>query len=217
LDAKYKMTTENLLIAVVAAIIGVFVGHRMTISMSHERTKSLKKAFYTEFEIILDDFKNHIVQAIDEYKNPLRNEYESPQKIDMCLIESIMVELASTEKIVSPPQRRFIAWLKTTFQTLTTQEAVRDIYIMDWLKNSELMDKHKKMEIGKNIQLAMPQMLFAMMQVIYGTEKLTTEKENFTLNNDDEYISYAKTVCHSCNIDFEEEFWKDIIKQVTGK
>ena len=47
---------ENLLIGLLGALVGVFLGHRLTISLYRNRTNSLEKAFYNEFEIIRVNF-----------------------------------------------------------------------------------------------------------------------------------------------------------------
>lgn len=48
-------------------------------------------------------------------------------------------------------------------------------------------------------------------------EKFTRQKSRFTGIKSENHIDYAKSVCYQCNIDFEEDFWKEVIKKTTGK
>lgn len=217
MDIKIPMTIINLLIALASAIVGGIVGHRMTISLQRARTKSLENAFYTEFDIIYQDFKDYLNTSIDEYKNPLRDEYTEPALYDIDLIESITIELAATEKIVTANQRRFISWLKLAIKTLKDNEAQRRIHIENWLQNGHSMDTIERQKITRKIKHLTAERLFAILQLLFGIEKFIKQKSRFTGIKNENHIDYAKSVCHQCNIDFEELFWKEIINKITGK
>lgn len=47
---------ESLLSGILGALVGVFFGHRLTVTLYRERFKSLQKSFHKELNIIRDDF-----------------------------------------------------------------------------------------------------------------------------------------------------------------
>jgi hypothetical protein len=78
---------DNLLSGVLGSLIGVFFGHRLTITLYRERAKSIERAFYNEFEIIRNDFINWFPRLAEEYDSPLRDNYSGPAPLDLKLIE----------------------------------------------------------------------------------------------------------------------------------
>lgn len=120
---------DSLLSGILGALIGVLLGHRLAVALYKQRAKYIEKAFYNEFEIIRDDFIHWFSRLAEEYRKPLRGDYSRPGSPDSKLVESLVVELAGTDKIISPDQRMLLSRLGRMIDNVKINEQMRDSQI----------------------------------------------------------------------------------------
>ena len=205
---------ENLLIGLLGALVGVFLGHRLTISLYRDRTNSLEKAFYNEFEIVRDDFKYWFPILIEEYDAPLRDQYYGPTPLDLRLVESLVVELAGTDKIISPDQRMLLSRLERMICKIRKDGKNRSIIIKKWIENSQNMNKQEKLHIKNKLEFITAQLIIDVSEGIYFLEKLVNERNKFAIGDVESINVYLERSFEYCNLSFDNDKWGNIIQRL---
>jgi hypothetical protein len=205
---------DNLLIGILGALVGVFFGHRLTISMYRDRSNALEKAFYNEFEIIRDDFKDWFPALVDEYDTPLRNQYFGITPLDLRLVESLVVELAGTEKIISPDLRMLLSRLERMIGNIRVNDSNRNIKIKKWFENSQNMEKIERHDIKKEIEYITAQLLIDASQGLYFLEKVVNERNKFSIGDSGSINLFLERSFEVCNLEFNSDKWNTVIKRL---
>ena len=205
---------ENLLIGLLGALVGVFLGHRLTISLYRNRTNSLEKAFYNEFEIIRDDFKDWFPALIEEYDAPLRDQYTGPTPLDLRLVESLTVELAGTDKIISTDQRMLLSRLERMICNIRKNDSNRSIRLKKWIENSQNMEKLEQYHIKNELEFITAQLIIDVSQGIYFLEKLVNERKEFAIGDVNSINIFLERSFETCKLEFDNDKWNSIIKRL---
>ncbi|AQM20632.1 hypothetical protein [Vibrio anguillarum] len=67
------------------------------------------------------------------------------------MIDALVIELASTEKVVTPEQRKLIVRLRPVIVSLAKNDENRNKYIESWMLNDHIMDNEEEREHFKRI------------------------------------------------------------------
>ncbi|ELX7500375.1 hypothetical protein SKP08_000420 [Vibrio fluvialis] len=200
------------LIAVVSALIGAVVGalvsYLFTDKNNKQRTKRLESAFYNEFEYLSDSLENWFPTLIVEYIEPLRDQYSGLPFLDLSLIDALIIELASTDKVITPAQRKLIVRLRPVITSLVENNEKRGKYVNSWMLNNHTMDNFEERNCSKKINYYTGLLLVDVTQVIFHLKKLSAEKEHFTFSKGATREDLAKSCCSSRGIPYDETLWK---------
>ncbi|WP_049630663.1 hypothetical protein [Cellvibrio sp. pealriver] len=205
---------DNLLIGILGALIGVFFGHRLTLTLYRERGKSLERAYYNEFEIMLNDFKSWFPTLVGEYDEPLREAYSGRPSLDLKLIQGLVLELVSTDKVINSDQRKLLANLERVIENIRRNDVERDIYIKQWLKDGEAFDKIERRRISQKLSFITANLLLDVSQSIYYLNKLIFERSKFSFGKDVSVISFFCHSCEVCKMDFVDDKWSNLTRRL---
>jgi len=97
------------IISAIATLFGVALGYKLSILPERRRIKKCKSSYYSEIEIIQDDFGKWLEVLLDEFKKPKRRTCSKPPTIDFEHIHKLEIALVGE---LSIEQRKFIKWLK---------------------------------------------------------------------------------------------------------
>lgn len=190
---------------VLGTLIGVFLGHRLAVSLFRERSEALKNAFYNDFSILKDDLVGWFPALLGEYRNPLNQSYSGPAPLDLKLIENLIVELAGTDRMISPDQRMLVSRMERSIEGIKQKDKARDIYIKRWLENEEELNGSERHDISSNISFITAQLLVDVSQGIYFLDKMLSERNKFTISDDSSISDFMKHACSSTNLNFNRE------------
>ncbi|NVN80579.1 MULTISPECIES: hypothetical protein [unclassified Vibrio] len=208
-------------IAVVSALIGAVVGalasYLFTDKNNKQRTQRLESAFYNEFEYLSGTLENWFPTLVGEYQEPLREQYSGLPFLDLSLIDALVIELASTDKLVTPTQRKLIVRLRPVIRSLVKNNEKRDEYVDSWMLNSHTMDNSEERNSSKKISYYTGLLLVDVTQAIFHLKKLSTEKERFTFSKSTTSEDLAKACCSSSGIPYDETVWKPMLFRLGHK
>lgn len=199
---------------VLGALIGVLLGHRLAVSLFRERSKALEKAFYNEFSIIKDDFLSWFPALLEEYRSPLKQSYSGPAPLDLKLIDNLVIELAGTDKMISPDQRMLVSRLERTIERIKQKDEARDVYVKQWLENEEELNSSERQHISSHISFITAQLLVDVSQGIYFLDKVLSERNKFIIADDSSILTFMEHACSSANIKFHREECSAIVNRV---
>ncbi|WP_006787577.1 hypothetical protein [Thiorhodospira sibirica] len=205
---------DSLLSGILGALIGVLLGHRLAIALYKQRAKYIEKAFYNEFEIIRDDFIHWFPRLAEEYREPLKDEYSGPGTLDLKLVESLVVELAGTDKIISPDQRMLLSRLDRMIDNIKRKDQVRDAQIKKWIEHGEAIEKSERIKVRNEITFRTGELLVDTAQGIYFLSKLVEERDKFTIVRNGSILSFFEYSCRVCDMEFNENDWSFIIERL---
>ncbi|EJV2652784.1 hypothetical protein QTU65_004148 [Vibrio vulnificus] len=199
-------------IAIVSALVGAVVGalfsYLFTDRNNKQRANRVEAAFYNEFEYISDSLENWFNTLIIEYQEPLKEQYSGLPFLDLSLIDALVIELASTEKVVTPEQRKLIVRLRPVIVSLAKNDENRNKYIESWMLNDHIMDNEEEREHFKRISYYTGLILADVVQAVFHLKKLSVEKERFTFSKHATWEDFAKACCSSSGISYDETAWK---------
>jgi hypothetical protein len=205
---------ESLLIGILVALVSVLISHRLTVTLDRKRSRSLEKTFYKEFNIIRDGFIHWFPTLVGEYYEPIRDNYSGLPPLDLKLLESLVVELADTDKIINPDQRKLLSRMERMIENLKKNDGNRVLYINRWLENGKEVNVSEKVEISSSISFITAKLLIDVAQGIYFLDKAMTEQKKFTINVDATILTYFEHSCAVCNMEFSSEKWNSIINRL---
>lgn len=205
---------DSLLSGILGALIGVLLGHRLAVALYKQRAKYIEKAFYNEFEIIRDDFIQWFPRLSEEYRESLRDNYSGPGPLDLKLIESLVVELAGTDKIISPDQRMLLSRLDQMIGNIKKNDRMRDSQIKKWIEHGATIDKRERIETGSAIGFITGQLLVDAAQGIYFLSKVVEERHKFTIGEHGSTLFFFEYACKVCEMEFKENEWSVIIERL---
>ncbi len=198
---------ENWLIgvfgALLSAICGGIVGHKLTIKLFNERSKLQKQAFWGEFALLMKRYSCCFPALIDDYNNPLKNSYTGVPEFDMSIIDSLSTELCASVELLNTDQRELIIGLKGIFSKVKSLNLERNKLFL------KLINDDAKSEIYQPMQFYTAQLLLDVIQVIFYTCKISEEKQNFRFG---EYSvqDHAEVACRVSHIKYDNKFWQGI-------
>ncbi|PNH91944.1 hypothetical protein [Vibrio diazotrophicus] len=197
--------------ALIGAVVGALVSHIFTDKNSKQRTQRLESAFYNEFEYISKTLELLFPTLIVEYQEPLREQYSGLPFLDLSLIDALVIELASTDKLVTPAQRELIVRLSPVVTRLVKNNEKRGKYEDSWMLNSHTMDNLEERDCSKNISYYTGLLLVDVTWVIFHLKKLSAEKERFAFSKGATREDLAKACCSSIGIRYDETVWKPML------
>ncbi|MBF8999284.1 hypothetical protein [Vibrio nitrifigilis] len=197
--------------ALIGAVVGALVSYLFTDKNNKQRTKRLESAFYNEFEYLSETLENWFPTLVVEYQEPLREQYSGLPFLDLSLIDALVIELASTDKVVTPAQRKLIVRLRPVITSLVKNNEKRGKYEDSWMLNSHTMDNSEERDCSKNISFYTGLLLVDVTQVIFHLKKLSAEKERFIFSKESTRADLAKACCFSSGIPYDETVWKPML------
>jgi hypothetical protein len=198
---------ESLLIGIVGALVsavcGGYVGHKLTIKLFNERSKLQKRAFWEEFTLIKKQYSACVPKLINDYKNPTKDKYSGVPECDMSIIDSLSTELCASMELLNSDQRELIVNLKALFPRVKYLDLKRNELFQ------ELISRDNKSEVYNPMQFYTAQLLLNVIQVIFYTCKIAEEKQSFTFG---EYTvqEHAEVACRICGIEYVKDFWLSV-------
>lgn len=203
----------NITYAFGGALFGSWMGHKFTIKQLELRTKKQRSSLYDELQIINEDYIGWLKILVNEFNDPLRNCYIGAPIINTKLLNNLIVELSSTDEMLSKDQRRLIARLGDKNRVIEVKDNKRDVFINDFLTKSHELEEHERWEIIQNIEFWTAQLLREATDIIFYTSKLDEERNNFIFGKY-EVIEQIRVVCKYCELDFDDDFWKKVIQKI---
>ncbi|XPF94289.1 hypothetical protein ACM9HF_20110 [Colwellia sp. RE-S-Sl-9] len=205
----------NIVCALGGALFGSWIGHKFTISFFNSRTKKQKIALYDEVQIINEDYINWLNILIDEFNEPLKDSYSGAPFIHTKLLDNLVVELSSTDEMLTKNQRRLLVGLSNKNRALAVKDNERDLCINDLRTKSDQLDDRERFRATKNIEFWTAHLLREVIEIIFYTSKLNEESNNFIFGKY-EIIEQIKAVCKYSNLDFDEQFWQKVIQRISA-
>lgn len=203
----------NIACALGGALFGSWIGHKFTISLFKSRTQKQKKALYDEIQIINEDYINWLMILVDEFNDPLKHCYSGAPLIHTKLLDNLVVELSSTDEMLSKSQRRLLVGLSNKNRAISIKESQRDVNINDWLTKGEQLEKTERLKTSQSIEFWTAHLLREVIEIIFYTSKLSEENNNFIFGTY-ELIEQIKAVCKYSNLEFDSLFWKKVIRRI---
>lgn len=191
----------GLLAALVGAGVGAFLGHYFTMRQFNERSKKQKEALYNEVLIFKEDYINCFKDLIDDFETPLKAKYLGLPHVSTRIIDNLMIELSSSNELLSKDQRALLVKLEVMHLHLDNTQKEKNIHIHAYLQ-------------GENqspilIRYHAAEQLFHIVELIFYLSKMLDERENFIFS-DHEKIDMIQSTCRVSNINFDEFFWKKV-------
>ncbi|MBB1419745.1 hypothetical protein H5187_21110 [Pseudoalteromonas sp. SG44-1] len=204
---------ENWLIgivgALVSAICGGVVGHKLTIKLFNERSKLQKQAFWGEFELLMKRYSRCVPALINDYNNPLKNSYSGVPEFDMTIIDSLSTELCGSIELLNTDQRELIIGLKGIFTKIKSLSMKRNELFQ------QLISDCNESEIYQPMQFYTAQLLLDVIQIIFYTCKISDEKQNFTFGKYS-VQDQAEVACRVSKIKYDKNFWQGIEQRLAA-
>jgi len=201
------MILENLTIglsgACIGAALGAYFGHSFTIKIFNDRALKQKEAYYNEFELLSSLYKINFPSLLDDYNKPNKDYFASLPDFDTSILDNLILELSSSEEVLSYEQRLFSSNMKNMLAGTTEKVKQRDAEI----------DKLFKEEKGSNIYAVRyhtSMLLIDAINLLFHTSKVINERSNFIFG-DYKYIEYAEVACRICEINFNKQLWEKIL------
>ncbi|MGO3424157.1 MAG: hypothetical protein ACTIMZ_17250 [Pseudoalteromonas distincta] len=204
---------ENWLIgivgALVSAICGGVVGHKLTIKLFNERSKLQKQAFWGEFELLMKRYSRCVPALINDYNNPLKSSYSGVPEFDMTIIDSLSTELCGSIELLNTDQRELIIGLKGIFTKIKSLSMKRNELFQ------QLISDGNESEIYQPMQFYTAQLLLDVIQIIFYTCKISDEKQNFTFGKYS-VQDQAEVACRVSKIKYDKNFWQGIEQRLAA-
>ncbi|MGO1298545.1 MAG: hypothetical protein ACTMIA_14745 [Vibrio sp.] len=190
---------KSLLIGLMGAIVGVLFGHYMTVKLANRKASLQEQAFYFEFEIWLNKYKNDFTHKLDDFNEPIKCRYvTSVPVIDMSLVNALAVELAGTGKVIHNEVRTLMLHTSKLADNLVDTAARRE-------KFNDVGNQNTRAYLDLT-----KQMLIDEVQLIFYLYKLVEDRSNFRFGGY-KYLEMAEGACKVANISFDPELWEDIM------
>ncbi|WP_434927372.1 hypothetical protein [Shewanella sp. HL-SH2] len=162
-----------------------------------------------------ENYINWLKRLVDEFSVPLKTSYTGAPFIHTELINNLVVELSSTDEMLSKNQRRLLVGLNDKNQALAVNDNKRDVYINDWNIRGHQFEKSEEIKTSQNIEFWTAQILREVVEIIFYTSKFNEENSNFIFGEYD-IIEQIKAVCKYSSLDYDESFWKKVILRIAA-
>ena len=191
----------NMIIGLLCALAGGYMGHYFTVKMFNDRVKAQNKALYDEFEIIKDIFASHIKGLLDDFDSNLKSKYSGLRKLDMSFVNSLLLELAASKDIPSKEVRLLIKNLNQVSANLSEKIYSRESKIEEWFNAPLNIEPKDRFAFKSSIQFH---------DVIYHTSKVLRDRNHFQFSSPS-HIEFAEVACKVSGIYFDKQVWERIV------
>ncbi|MCB2428290.1 hypothetical protein [Methylophaga pinxianii] len=116
-----------------------------------------------------------------------------------------MVELAGTDRMISPDQRMLVSRMERSIEGIKQKDKTRDIYIKRWLENEEELNGSERHDISSHISFITAQLLVEVSQGIYFLDKVLSERNKFMISDDASIPALMKHAYSASNLNFNRE------------
>jgi len=117
-----------------------------------------------------------------------------------------MVELAGTDRMISPDQRMLVSRMERSIEGIKTEKIRREIfYIKRWLENEEELNGSERHDISSHISFITAQLLVEVSQGIYFLDKVLSERNKFMISDDASIPALMKHAYSASNLNFNRE------------
>lgn len=116
MNVDTQLWLVTIISAMIGGLIGGYVTNRLTNKLLKRRAESLTNAFYNELEINKKHFIDWLKDLLNEYRSPKRKDITLFSNIDMTIIDSIIIELIVSGKVLTQDQRSLMLNLKNKFK-----------------------------------------------------------------------------------------------------
>ncbi|MBB1443550.1 MAG: hypothetical protein ACKVH6_11340 [Enterobacterales bacterium] len=200
----------NMIIGLLCALAGGYMGHYFTVKMFNDRVKAQNKALYDEFEIIKDMFASHIKGLLDDFDSNLKSKYSGLRKLDMSFVNSLLLELAASKDIPSKEVRLLIKNLNQVSANLSEKIYSRESKIEEWFNAPLNIEPKDRFAFKSSIQFHTGGLLLVAIDVIYHTSKVLRDRNHFQFNSPS-HIEFAEVACKVSGIYFDKQVWERIV------
>jgi len=189
------------LISVLGVLLGAYLGHYFTMRQFNERSKNQKIALYNEVSIINEDYIGCFKNLIDDFKKPLKKTYLGIPCVSTRIIDNLMIELSSSNEILSKDQRALLARLENLHLHLESIHKAKNVHIDAYLLG--------KSQPYFDIKYRAAEQLVHIVELIFYTAKMLEERENFIFS-DHTKIDMIHAVCKMSELDIDDSFWNSV-------
>lgn len=204
------MSLESWLIGIVCALVGGATGHFFARKVYNQKVGSLQNAMIDEFQFLQVEMERWLPKLLNEYEQPIQDIYSAIPALDLSLVDSIVIELVSTEHRVTKEQRKFIIRLKLLLAHAEEIDSQRGILIKRLFEAENVMDFEEKRNIGNRISFLTALLLVDVIETIFYVLKLSEEKNNFEINGIHTHRDYADVACKQAKIIMRPDIWQRI-------
>ncbi|QEW07396.1 hypothetical protein [Nitrincola iocasae] len=197
---------NDLLIGALIALISVYSGHRLSISMVVRRGSALESGLYAEFSILNNYLKGWLLKLYDEYNNPLRDKYSRLMPFDLDYFNNIVVELIAVNKSLTKDQRSFIVNVRNRMDTIKQKDVDRASVI-------ERNIDELKFFVNKNDTAYL---IADVAETIYYLDKFCEEKRNFSIVRSDMNFDHIKYGLEKSGVIMSEKVCVDLLRYAKG-
>jgi len=199
------------LISLLGAVLSAFLGHYFTIRQFNKRSKKQKNVVYSELSRINKLYIKWLLILIDDFNNPLKKNYQGMPHLSTRLLDNLLIELSSSNEILSEDQTQLVTMLPVVNKTLIEKDNEKDVYIKRHF--SEVNDRSETVKIELGITFYTAQQLRQVIELIFYTSKLSEEYDNFIFG-DYSQIDMIHAVCKYAEIEFNNEFWNTVNRRL---
>lgn len=168
------MTEMNsVLVPLLVGVFGVWIGHRLTISLYEIRIKNLEYAFYEEWNLISDQLTPILRILVEEYRYPIVEKTIAFN--DTCLeyMDAMAIELISLADVITSNHRKFISNFKSAFSGYEKEFRERDRIV-----DSNFSGVSINIPKGPNGRL-----ISYLVEMIYQLDRITSMKRKYTFDH----------------------------------
>lgn len=187
------------------AVICVFIGHVLTLSMNRSRANSLekkKKGLFNEFLLISDYFEAWLRDLTQEFEKPTREYYSRFSEIDMSCSDALVTELVAVNRVPTKEQRKLMLNIKLKLSGIKVKDGQRDE-----------ASKWYEQKMAFNVSRACTaRLIIDVVEVIFFVNRFIEEKKKFNLKRDETPAMQAQYAFEKAGLNFDPKIWKQVIQ-----
>ena len=184
------------------AVICVFIGHFLTLSMNRSRANSLEKGLFNEFLLISDYFEAWLRDLTQEFEKPTREYYSGFSEIDMSCSDALVTELVAVNRVPTKEQRRLMLNIKRKLSGIKVKDDQRD-------EASKWYEQKMAFNVSRPCTA---RLIIDAVEVIFFVNKFIEEKKKFTLKRDETPAMQAQYAFEKAELHFDPKIWEQVIQ-----
>jgi hypothetical protein len=189
-----------LLSAVVGAVLGGLISHRLTMKLFRIRAKSLLNGFYNELEISRNYLTSWLDDLLDEYRLPKRGSITELPSMDMSCINSLTMELIAAGTVLSKDHRRLILSLKTKYKSIQVSSQNRS-------DKSNFNDVSGVFNVKKQHTA---HLVLEVVEIMFYLSQITKDRDAFTIESCEEWQNKPIQFLNMLGVKIENSEWEEI-------
>ncbi len=200
-----SLNSEPWLIAFLGAavaVICVFIGHFLALSMNRSRANSLEKGLFNEFLLMSDYFEAWLRDLTQEFEKPIREHYSGFPEIDMSCSDALVTELVAVNRVPTKEQRRLMLNIKRKLSGIKVKDDQRD-EASNWYQQKMAFNVSRP---------CTARLIIDAVEVIFFVSKFIEEKKKFTLNRDETAAMQAQYAFEKAGLHFDPKIWEQVIQ-----